>query len=292
MKARYTVVEGEVIAQKRNGVRHLLVSDAQGSTVALMGSSSTITDTFEYWPYGEVRTRTGSTTMPFQYIGALGYYRDSSGRTYVRARTLRTDLGRWMTADPLWPRQRTFVYCAASPITKTDRSGRRVEYFDCSDEDIDRLEWAISDIRRLWNTWKLHAFMTCLNPKPCSLDYPYPHSSPYDNQTMAGCMEMYLANFFDASPQTNIHFRCCSWGDWCHILGDCRGSQCSRGHNYGGNLVVIYVCPDFWDKCGAWACAVLHEMLHGCGQIGHVEGAATACLENIAGCQGQTGING
>ena len=64
MKARYTVVDGEVIAQKRDGVRHLLVPDAQGSTVALMGSSSTITDTFEYWPYGEVRTRTGSTTMP------------------------------------------------------------------------------------------------------------------------------------------------------------------------------------------------------------------------------------
>lgn len=129
MKARYTVIDGEVIAQKRNGVRHLLVPDAQGSTVALVGSSSTITDTFEYWPYGEVRTRTGSTTMPFQYIGALGYYRDSTGRTYVRARMLRTDLGRWMTRDALWPLEATYQYARSSPVVWTDPSGQGAGLF-------------------------------------------------------------------------------------------------------------------------------------------------------------------
>lgn len=61
--------------------------------------------------------------MPFQYIGALGYYRDSSGRTYVRARVLRTDLGSWMTVDPLWPEDLAFTYGWASPVTFTDHSG-------------------------------------------------------------------------------------------------------------------------------------------------------------------------
>src|SRR2546421_9021427 len=96
MKARYTVIDGEVIAENRNGVRSLYVPDPLGSTVALLDNTQAQTDTFSYWPYGENNGRTGTTATPFQYVGKKGYYRDSVSRTYVRARTLRSDLGRWM----------------------------------------------------------------------------------------------------------------------------------------------------------------------------------------------------
>ena len=46
---RYTVINGEVIAEKRNGVRKLYVPDPQGSTVALLDNTQTITDTFTYF---------------------------------------------------------------------------------------------------------------------------------------------------------------------------------------------------------------------------------------------------
>ncbi|MBX7131354.1 MAG: hypothetical protein K1X67_01620 [Fimbriimonadaceae bacterium] len=150
MKARYTLIEGEVIAQKRNGVRHLLVPDTQGSTVALMGSSSTITDTFEYWPYGELRTRTGSTTMPFQYIGALGYYRDSSGRTYVRARVDRTDLGTWMTVDQLVPGLAPYSYARANPTSNVDEWGMKPSSPHC-----------FGSHRRLWNDYVVDFCRDC-----------------------------------------------------------------------------------------------------------------------------------
>jgi RHS repeat-associated protein len=97
---RYTVANGEIIAEKRNGVRRTYVPDPLGSTVALLDNNQQKTDTFSYWPYGEVKDRTGTTPTPFQYVGTLGYYRDSTGRTYVRARHYQQRYGRWMTVDP------------------------------------------------------------------------------------------------------------------------------------------------------------------------------------------------
>ena len=97
---RYTVIDGEVIAEKRNGVRKLYVPDPLGSTVALLDNTQTQTDTFSYWPYGEDAGRTGNTSTPFRYVGMWGYYQDST-TTYVRARYLYMQKGRWLTQDPL-----------------------------------------------------------------------------------------------------------------------------------------------------------------------------------------------
>ena len=102
MKARYTVVNGEIIAEKRSGVRSLYVPDPLGSTRGLINNAQTQTDTFSYWPYGEQQSRTGTTTTPFQFVGTLGYHLDSGqgAKTYVRARYLNAAKGRWITRDP------------------------------------------------------------------------------------------------------------------------------------------------------------------------------------------------
>src|SRR2546430_11868769 len=93
---RYTVIDGEIIAEKRNGVRSLYVPDPLGSTVALLDNTQAQTDTFGYWPYGENNGRTGSTATSFQFVGTAGYYRDNSTRAYVRERVLDIPSGRWV----------------------------------------------------------------------------------------------------------------------------------------------------------------------------------------------------
>ena len=126
MKVTYQTINGEILSEIRGGVRKQYVPDPLGSTAVMTDSTGSITDTFEYWPYGEVRTRTGSSTTPFQYVGTLGYYTDSSSRTYVRARTLRTDLTRWLTEDPIrfdggdW---NLYGYVYNGPGSGTDPSG-------------------------------------------------------------------------------------------------------------------------------------------------------------------------
>ena len=122
---RYTTVNGEIIAEKRDGVRRLYAPDPLGSTVAMYDDTQTKTDTFDLWPYGEVRARTGTTPTPFQFGGTTGYYRDTTSRTYVRARAYTPPIGRWLPQDPL-PSMRgmsSYEYAFNSPLTWIDPSG-------------------------------------------------------------------------------------------------------------------------------------------------------------------------
>jgi len=69
--------------------------------VALLDNTQALTDTFSYWPYGEVRLASGPGLSRLRYVGSLGYYSDSGNRCYVRARSLMTWSGRWATKDPV-----------------------------------------------------------------------------------------------------------------------------------------------------------------------------------------------
>jgi RHS repeat-associated protein len=126
MSARYTVIDGEVVAQERGGVRHQLVPDPLGSTVALYDDAGTKTDTFGYWPYGEGASRSGSTLTSFQFVGTAGYYRDTTKLDYVRARNLHKVNGRWLTQDPIGldgGDLDLYVYAYVNPVSKFDSTG-------------------------------------------------------------------------------------------------------------------------------------------------------------------------
>ncbi len=128
---RYLTVDGEILSEKRGAAKSDYLPDPLGSTAALLNSSQTKTDSYTYWPYGEERTSSGSTPTPFRYVGTLGYRKDDSSRTYVRARVLNPGRARWMTMDPLWPRQSAYGYCYADPIGATDMLGLACGY-DCN----------------------------------------------------------------------------------------------------------------------------------------------------------------
>jgi RHS repeat-associated protein len=143
---RYTTVNGEIIAEKRNGVRRLYVPDPLGSTVALLDNTQTQSDTFSYWPYGEEKSRTGTTPTPFRHGGSTGYYTDGGSRAYVRKRHYLKTLGRWVTVDPLWPDEAAYAYAANSPLVFVDPSGNTcaIPFFDCTNVPGGACEYARS----------------------------------------------------------------------------------------------------------------------------------------------------
>ncbi|MBL1150052.1 MAG: hypothetical protein HND42_07580 [Armatimonadetes bacterium] len=120
---RYTVVEGRILAENRNGNYRFYRSDALGSTVSLYDSSQNKTDSFTYWPYGETRTSSGSTGTKYKYVGTLGCRTQHDGGIYMRARVMRPKDGRWQTVDPLWPSEPEFAYAGCSPTARADPTG-------------------------------------------------------------------------------------------------------------------------------------------------------------------------
>ena len=123
MKTRYTNLGGQVVAVKTGGQRYFVEPDALGNVRALVNESGVRAQTYTYWPYGEVRTSTGSVTQPLQFCGTWGYYTESSSKQYVRARYYMQSLGRWQTVDPLWPSMQQYDYCFGRPMNYLDPSG-------------------------------------------------------------------------------------------------------------------------------------------------------------------------
>ncbi|HMS56968.1 MAG TPA: hypothetical protein PKA27_16375 [Fimbriimonadaceae bacterium] len=119
----YTNFGGQLVHENRGGVESFYTADPLGSIVDVRNSSGTQTFAATYWPYGEIRTSTGTNPSQFDFVGALGYYRENANRAYVRARVLRKELARWLNVDPLWPLEPGYLYAQASPSLITDSSG-------------------------------------------------------------------------------------------------------------------------------------------------------------------------
>ena len=123
MSVVYTTVNGQILHENRGGVVSHFISDPLGSVVMVRDNSGNTVYEAEYDPYGNVQSETGTNPSEFGYVGTLGYVKDSAFSLYVQARYLLTNLGRWLTKDPLWPSEPGFVYAGAMPSLQVDPSG-------------------------------------------------------------------------------------------------------------------------------------------------------------------------
>lgn len=123
LTVRYNVASGQILAEERGNQRLLYRSDALGSTVSLYDGKRNMTNSFTYWPYGETRTRAGSTGTKYKFVGTLGCRTQSDGGIYMRSRVEQPKHGRWITVDPLWPNEFPYSYADNEPTTITDSLG-------------------------------------------------------------------------------------------------------------------------------------------------------------------------
>jgi len=127
---------GELLSQTRSGVDRFFHFDGQHSTSDLTASNQKVTDTFSYTAYGEEVARTGTTTNPFGYKGAVGYYtNEETNDVYVRNRTYEPVMGRWLSRDPLGFIDGSNLYRAYFVPGKLDPSGYAVVDFDIEKGD-------------------------------------------------------------------------------------------------------------------------------------------------------------
>ncbi len=174
----YTNFGGMLVHEDRGGVHRTYAHDEMGNTSYLLDDNG-ITDSYEYTPYGTVKSHTGSAVTPFTFIGALGYFSTglSQFSQYVRARWYSANTGNWGSKDPLWPRQKAYAYVDGNPAMATDPSGLIVPLLcavacagcliclagfisSCNDCGWDTECW-INCVVGIWNALPLWAKLLC-----------------------------------------------------------------------------------------------------------------------------------
>jgi RHS repeat-associated protein len=293
MSARVTNANGRIIAEKRNGQRRYHQHDALGNTIALIDDAGTVTNTFSYWPYGELRTSViGNLPTPFLYCGQWGYYTDTTGRIYVRARTYRPVFTRWLTVDPLWPTESSYIYALLSPSTRVDWSGYGVFVNECrcqrcingvpgpSEPQRPFIREAVRTVCQRIASCKrdpkcLKKWADCIDAKPGYGGWP--------GVRMLTCMyNVCMGNTFNVHVDCNTGFSC-SKGDFCAVTSPgspCKIQICASpqrtlcGHSLCATPNGLFFMPRY-ATCHAPACVrdnsvpldftLLHELTHCCG---------------------------
>ncbi|ARU44306.1 hypothetical protein CCB81_09170 [Armatimonadetes bacterium Uphvl-Ar2] len=123
MSVTYVTVHGKLREETRGGVTTRYLGDTLGNVIKTTDDSGNVTSETTYWPFGEVRTQTGTNPSPWGFCGVWGYLTDAVSRMYVRARHYRADTSRWLTVDHYWPFEQPFQYCSNRPVQYVDYLG-------------------------------------------------------------------------------------------------------------------------------------------------------------------------
>lgn len=117
--------EGLPIAQIISSSTHYFHHDHQGSTRILTSSTGAVIGTYEYSPYGDLKSFVGPQSTQ---IGYAGQYRSHSSRLiYLRARTYDPVTAQFLSGDPMSAQSgEPYSYAADSPVNFGDPTGLTV----------------------------------------------------------------------------------------------------------------------------------------------------------------------
>ena len=89
--------------------------------MAVTNNTGAVVNTYEYDPYGELRSSTEAGAQPFRFGGAYGGFTDvTTGLVKIGHRYYAPGLGRWTQVDPMGG---GYVYVSCNPVNSVDPSG-------------------------------------------------------------------------------------------------------------------------------------------------------------------------
>ena len=95
--------------------------DALGSTRGITDGSQTVTDAVLYDAFGMTVGRTGSTAIPFGFVGAQQYQTDAdSGLQLLGHRYYDPSVGRFISSDPAKAGTNWYAYTENDPLAEVD----------------------------------------------------------------------------------------------------------------------------------------------------------------------------
>ncbi len=126
---------GTLIDERTPSGAYYYLFDGLGSIVGLTDSNGTLVSTYQYDPYGNLTSSTGSVANSWRFAG--GYFDSSTGLYKFGTRYYNPGFGRWSQQDPVRgsladpTSLNRYVYVGDDPVNFTDPSGKfRVEPLD------------------------------------------------------------------------------------------------------------------------------------------------------------------
>jgi len=114
---------GPVVSQRGSSTSRFYHPNDLGTFDTVTEPDAATTDTYILDAWGVQHAASGSTTNPFRYIGALGYFAELDvGIHDVRARWLRPATGSWLSVDPVEGEMR-YGYSRIRPVDTVDLAG-------------------------------------------------------------------------------------------------------------------------------------------------------------------------
>ncbi len=124
----------EIFQRTDSSGAYSFLADALGSTLALTNGSGSLATQYTYAPFGATTT-SGSSTNSFQYTGREN---DGTGLYYYRARYYNTQIGRFISEDPLTfagDGVNFYAYVSDDPVDQTDPLGLCSKKFERQHND-------------------------------------------------------------------------------------------------------------------------------------------------------------
>ncbi len=124
--AKYYHDGGGLLAMVRGNQSYWYAYEAIGTTRQFTNSQTQVTDSYVFDAWGNLLTSSGTTTNPFRYVGAFGYYEDKdSGLMLLSVRYYNANFGRFLSLDPMRDGQNWYEYANNCPTLLVDPSGMR-----------------------------------------------------------------------------------------------------------------------------------------------------------------------
>ena len=123
----YPGMWGGLVSERRSGASSYYGTDLQASVRMLLSGAAAVTDQYLYRAFGDEVSSSGSTTNPYQYVGAYGYYLDAeTGLMLLTLRYYDAEVGRFVTRDPIGFRGgdwNVYGYVFSNPVSDIDPGG-------------------------------------------------------------------------------------------------------------------------------------------------------------------------
>ncbi len=112
---------GTLIAQHVNNTSSYYLVDGLGSTIKMVDATGAVTASYDYDPYGNLRSSSETIPNPYRYTG--GYNDITTGLYKLGRRYYDPSLGRFTQQDPTNQETNLYAYTNDNPANETDLTG-------------------------------------------------------------------------------------------------------------------------------------------------------------------------